>query len=177
MRDLRTWQAESLANLLAGGPVCQHAARYIIRNSVEIGFARQSTAARWTLGGKIELSSAFYSLETDPASPASLGSIVHEATHLEQGAALALTVAGEVGGWRVEYEARRELGRPIGDPHWGAVYTTPEIPTRGDLRQARREMLRITSYRYLIWLLPLQPNLVTRGVEAVQTILWRKSRA
>jgi len=177
MRDLRMWQAESLASLLEGGPVCQHAAQYIIRNSVEIGFARQSTAARWTLDGKIELSSAFYSLETDPANPQSLGAIVHEATHLEQGTALALTVTGEVGGWKAEYAARLELGQPIGDPHWRAVCTTPEPPTRGDLRQARREILRMTGYRYLIWLLPLQPNFLTRCVEAAQTVLRRKHRA
>lgn len=174
MRDLRTWQAESLANLLAGGPVCQHAARYIIANGVEIGFARQSTSARWTLDGRIELSSAFYSLETDPASPQSLGSIVHEVTHLAQGVALALTVAGEVGGWKAEYAARQELGQPIGDPHWRAVYATPGVPSKDDLRQARREMLRMAGYRYLIWLLPLQPNFITRCAETVQTIFSRK---
>jgi len=177
MRDLRTWQAKSLASLLESGPVCQHAARYIIANDVEIGFARQSTSARWTLDGKLELSSAFYSLETDPASPQSLGSIVHEATHLEQGAALALTVAGEVGGWKAEYAARHELGQPIGDPHWEAVYSTPELPTRRDLRRARREMLQMTGYHYLIWLLPLRPNFLTRCVEAAQVALWRKRRA
>lgn len=171
MSDLRTWQAKSLANLMKGGPVCQHAARYIVANGVEIGFARQSTSARWTLDGKIELSSALYSPQTDPASPQALGSIVHEATHLEQGAALALTVAGEVGGWQAEYAARLELGQPIGDPRWRAVYATPQPPTRADLRRARREMLRMTGYRYLIWLLPLQPNLLTRVAAAVQQII------
>ena len=177
MRDLRMWQVESLANLLAGGPVCQHAARYIIANNVAIGFARQSTSARWNLNGRIKLSSPFYSLETDPASPQSLGSIVHEATHLEQGAALALSVAGEVGGWKTEYKARLELNAPIRNPHWAAVARTPDSPTGHELRQARREMLQMTGHRYLVWLLPLRPNFWTRFVEVVQGIVWGQGRA
>ncbi len=177
MRDLQTWRTEALANLTIGSVVCQHAAHYITANDVEIRFARQSTAARWTLKGNIELSSRLYSLETDPADPRPLGSIVHEAAHLEQGAALALSVAGEVEGWKTEYSARAELNVPIRNPHWAAVVHTPDPPTDHELRQARREMLQMTGYRYLVWLLPLRPNLWTRLVEAIQRAISGGGRA
>ena len=104
--------------------------------------------------------------------PQLLGVIVHEVVHLEQGAALALSVAGEVEGWKIEYNARRELNAPIQNPHWAAVAHTPDSPTDRELRQARREMLQVTGYRYLVWLLPLRPNFWTRFVEAIQRNVW-----
>jgi hypothetical protein len=171
------WRDAVLNHLMQGGPVCRRAARYVVANNVKIGFSRQSTSAKWTLSGHIELSSDFYPLgiKTHPANRQLLGGVVHEATHLEQGTALALSVAGEVGGWKAEYKARLELGAPIQDPHWKAVALTPDPPSLHDLRQARREMLLMTGYRYLVWLLPLRPNLGTRAIAAVQRMIWRKS--
>ena len=153
----QTWRDAVLTNLARGGPTCQRAARYIIDHNVRVGFARQSTAARWTLGGAIKLNPLYYPPQTDPADPRLLGAIVHEATHLEQGLALALSVEGEVGGWKAEFEARAELGAPIVNLHWRAVARTPARPTDADLREARAEMLRMAGRRYLVWLLPLRP--------------------
>ncbi|MEA3341479.1 MAG: hypothetical protein U9R15_16065 [Chloroflexota bacterium] len=177
MRDLRVWRTQVLESLMASGPICRHAAHYIIENNVEIGFARQSTAARWTLKGSIEPSSNLFSLATDPMETRLLGVIVHEVAHLEQGAALALSVAGEVEGWRTEHNARLELNAPIRNPHWAAVARTPDSPTDRELRQARREILQMTGYRYLVWLLPLRPNFWTRFVEAMQRNIWGRTRA
>jgi len=175
---LQAWRDEVLESLKRGGPVCQHAAQYILDNNVEIGFARQSTSARWTLREKIELNPKLYSLETEPDSPKLLGTTTHEATHLEQGAALALSVEGEVGGWKAEYSARAELGDPITDSHWRAVALTPDFPTDQDLRRARSEMLEMAGWGYLIWLLPLRPNFWTRLVGRIQRVIsGKRSRA
>lgn len=184
--DSQAWQDKVLRNLKRGGPVCQHTAQYILDNNVEIGFARQSTSARWTLREKIELNPKLYSLETEPDSPTDavypqlLGTTIHEATHLEQGVALALSVEGEVGGWKAEYNARAELGDPITDSHWKAVALIPDFPTDAvyppdqDLRRARSEMLKMAGWGYLIWLLPLRPNFWTRLVATFQRIVWGK---
>ncbi|MCX7680869.1 MAG: hypothetical protein N2508_02690 [Anaerolineae bacterium] len=160
--DLQRWQQAMLESLEQGGPVCQHAAQYIRERNVRIGFARQSTGARWTLSGKIELNPRYYPPEAGPVNPYLLGAIVHEATHLEQGIALALTVWGEVGGWRADYRAVAELHAPIQNVHWQTVAATPEPPTDDDLRRARRAMLAMAGWRYLVWLLPLRPNWWTR---------------
>lgn len=176
MVDLHRWRQTALDSLARGGPVCRHAARYIREHNVEIGFARQSTGARWTLSGKIELNPECYPPETNPANPYLLGAIVHEATHLEQGVALALTVWGEVGGWRADYNAVAELHAPIQNVHWQAVAATPEPPTDDELRQARREMLKAAGWRYLVWLLPLRPNWWTRLVARLSEILFRKGK-
>jgi hypothetical protein len=156
-----------LANLRAGGPVCQRAAEYIARHDVRIGFAKQGTGARWTLDGRIELNPRYYPPDISPADPRLLGAIVHEATHLEQGPALALSVEGEVEGWRAELEARAELGDPIPGTYWQRLTSIPGPPTDQDLREARAEMLRVAGRRYLIWLLPLRPNGLTRFLERV----------
>lgn len=170
------WRNAVLESLTRGGPVCQHAAQYIIENNTEIGFARQSTSARWTLRRNIELNPALYSPKTTPASPHLLGAVVHEATHLEQGAALALSVEGEVGGWKAEYDARVELNVLITNPHWKAVALVSEAPTDQALRHARSEMLQMTGYRYLVWLLPLRPNFWTRLVASFQRVVFRKGK-
>jgi hypothetical protein len=173
MYDLQRWRAAVLENLEQGGPTCQHAAQYIREHNVAIGFARQSTRARWTLSKKIKLNPRYYSLATDPANVDLLSAIVHEARHLEQGIALALTVWGEVGGWRADYDAAAELHAPIRDIRWEAVARVLEPPTDDDLRRARREMLALAGWRYLVWLLPLRPNWWTRLVAWFAGMFWR----
>ncbi|MCP4537065.1 MAG: hypothetical protein GY832_07950 [Chloroflexi bacterium] len=178
MNMSKAWRDAVLEHLMKGGPICQHAAQYVAENGIEIGFSRQeNTGARWTFNRRIELSLKYYPARTksDPASPQLLGAVVHEATHLEQGAALALSVAGEVGGWKAEYDARIELGAPIKNAHWKAVALTPDACSNQDLRQARSEMLQMTGYRYLVWLLPLRPNLLTGLVERLQKIISRSA--
>jgi hypothetical protein len=169
------WRAQVLENLDRAGPICRGVAHYLRQHQVEIGFADQSTGARWTVDGRIEMSAARYSYATDPADPALLGSVVHEATHLAQGQRLALSVEGEVGGWKAEFRARQELGRPIKDRHWKVVAETPDAPTVADLRRARTEMLQMTGRRYLIWLLPLRPVFSGAQVERVADHRWGRS--
>lgn len=80
----------------------------------------------------------------------------------------------EVAAWRAEFEARRELNAPIADEHWRAVALTPEPPSDDDLRRARAEMLQMAGYRYLVWLLPLRANRLTRLVERLQAVMTRR---
>ncbi len=163
MTDVQAWRAAVLANLAAGGPVCRRAAQYIEAHNVPIGFSRQkSSGARWTWRGAIELSSLYFSLATDPADKTLLGAIVHEAVHLEQGVALALTVEGELLAWKAELEALEELGVRAKRRRWEAVAKMPDQPSADDLRRTRAEMVRIAGWRYLIWLLPLHPTFWTR---------------
>lgn len=155
------WQEAVLERLRRGGPVCQHAAAYIARHGVRLRFRKQSTGARWTAGGDIELNPLCYPPQSDPTDPGLLGAIVHEATHLEQGPAMALSVEGEVGGWRAEFLARSELNAPIEDECWRAVASTPTSPTKQDLLRARSKMIEMAGRRYLVWLLPLRANRLT----------------
>ena len=171
------WRDAVLENLARGKTICQRAARYIVENEIEIGFSRQKTGARWTLNRRIELNSASFSkrMGTSPTNSTLLGFIVHEAIHLEQGAALALSVKGELDAWQAQREACRELGAPIRkDVHWQALAVLTDN-TSQDLGQARREMLRREGYRYLVWLLPLRPNLITRFIENLQKIFYRNA--
>ena len=168
MMEPEEWREAVLARLEAAGPVCQHAARYIREHNVPIGFARQSTGARWTWKGAIELSADHYSLATSPANALMLAAIVHEATHLEQGVALALSVEGELLGWKAEQEALAELGLRAKHAHWAPVTMMPARPSDDELRRTRAEMVRIAGWRYLIWLLPLRPNFWTRLVDRLQ---------
>ncbi|MBN1955438.1 MAG: hypothetical protein JW900_10355 [Anaerolineae bacterium] len=171
-----SWYAAVLANLKKGGPVCQGAAAYIEQHGTPIGFARQSTGARWTVRGAIELNPVYYPPGMDPSSPRLLGAVVHEATHLEQGLAHALTVEGEVAGWRAEFDARAELGAAIPSPHWRTVAQTPTPPTRANLRIARAAIRQMTSYRYLIWLLPLKTNILTRLIGRMAERIWTRAQ-
>lgn len=148
--------------LLAGaGPTCQHAAQVILRKGTRIGFAEQSrSGAKWTLKGEIQLAPGIYSFREVDARL--LGAVVHEATHLEQGLFLRLSVQGEVRGWAAEFRAREELekagfGPAISDPHWRNIADLPVSLTDRQLRYARSEMLAYDP-RYLIWLLPLRPG-------------------
>ncbi len=172
------WRAAVLDHLMtAGGPICRRAAHYIRAHDVPIRFAQQSTGARWTLRGDIELNEPAFSLQTDPTDPRALGLVVHEALHLEQGIGLALSVAGEVGGWQAEFAARAELGAPISSVHWRTVAQLPNPPTDDDLRVARSAMLQMAGYRYLIWLLPLRPNWGTRLAERLVHLFRGRRRA
>lgn len=160
-RPTSEWHTSIVEHLSQAGPVCRRTAQYLVENDVPVGFAPQSTGARWTVDGRIELKAGRYSAQSDPRQAQLLGAVVHEALHLAQGPALALTVAGEVEGWRAEFRAREELGVPIRNAHWEAVAGIPEPPADHDLRYARREILRMAGRRYLIWLLPLRPNRLT----------------
>ncbi|HET89885.1 MAG TPA: hypothetical protein ENN99_03970 [Chloroflexi bacterium] len=175
--DASAWRAAVLDHLMtAGGPACRHAAHYIRAHDVQIRFARQSTGARWTLRGDIELNEPAFCLQSNPTDPRLLGLVVHEATHLEQGIGLALSVAGEVRGWQAEFAARAELNAPIPAIHWRTIAQLPDPPTDADLRLARAGMLRMAGYRYLIWLLPLRPNWWTRLAERLGARLFRGRR-
>jgi len=176
--DAQQWRAAVLDHLERGGPVCRRAAAYIRQHDVPIGFARQTTGARWTLRGAIELKSPPCSLQTSPADPWVLGIIVHEATHLQQGVARALSVEGEVEAWKAEQAARAELRAPLQDsPHLQAVALTPDAPTKRDLRQARAAMLAHAGWRYLVWLLPYRSSVWTRLIAAVSRVIFRTRKA
>ena len=169
------WRETLLANLAQGGKVCQNAAEYIADHNVAIGFSQQSTGARWTLDGCIDLNEQYYSLKTDPADPRMLAIVVHEARHLEQGFGRALSVEGELEAWQTQYRALEELGRPIRGAHWDALMRLSPPLNRKDLRAAASTMRKAAGgWRYLIWLLPLRPKKVLATIVGGVSKLKRK---
>jgi RHS repeat-associated protein len=161
VNSLEEWREAIVTLLMNAGPICQHAAQVILERDVQIGFAAQPhSGARWTLSGDIELAPDMYSFAD--VSAELLGAIAHEATHLEQGLFLRLSVEGEARGWTAEFGAREELeqaglGGRILDPHWENIAGLPTSLTDRDLRYARSEMLAYDS-GYRIWLAPLRPE-------------------
>lgn len=159
--NLVKWREDIVTLLKDAGPTCRHAAQVIVERGAPVGFAKQPrSGAKWTLRGEIQLSTETYSIPEINARL--LGAVVHEATHLEQGLLLRLSVEGEVRGWAAEFQARQELekaglGPAISDPHWQNIASLPAFPADRQLRYARSEMLAYDP-RYLIWLLPLRPG-------------------
>ena len=167
--DQQAWQIEVLASLLNAGPICQHAAQYIMDNGVEFTFGQQlASGAAWTVAGNIQLNSKNYSLKTASTDDAwMLSLIVHEAKHLEQGAPFSgvpLSVEGELEAWQTQYQAMVELANngigtaPRRGTHFYNIGHLPSNPTDRDLRVARSEMIAHQGgpLNYLVWVLPLR---------------------
>lgn len=162
----QVWQIQAVSDLWQAGPTCRRAARYLIEHNTEIGFARQdASSARWWFNWRtrkwiIQLDPRCYSMDAPrgtPAYAAALAAIAHEARHLEQGPLLALSVLGEVEGWKTGETARQELGLPSRqDTSLAYVINLPDSLTDEELKKARAAMLaRSPSYR--AWALPLRP--------------------
>ena len=47
--------------------------------------------------------------------------------------------------------------------------------SEGAFLECNESMLQMTGYRYLVWLLPLRPNFMTRLAESLQKIVYRSS--
>ena len=159
------WTYQALANLSDAGPVCQHAANYIINNNVTIFFGwRPWGGAFWTSAGRVGLNSRYYSTNSSPEEIGTLALIVHETKHLEQGFDLALSVEGELQAWQIEIEANRELGVDIERFSlekrnlYFELPWEPLRPTDAELHQAADLMFKDQHGHYPIYLLPLRPE-------------------
>jgi len=160
------WTYQALANLSDAGPVCQHAANYIINNNVTIFFGwRPWGGAFWTSAGRVGLNSRYYSTNSSPEEIGTLALIVHETKHLEQGFDLALSVEGELQAWQIEIDAFLELKPQKKIEEFSeqkqALYGFPRWPTRltdDQLHQAADLMFSDQHGAYPIYLLPLRPE-------------------
>jgi len=145
-----------LARLEASGPVGRAARGYLAARRVRVSLHAQSTGARWTVFGHIELN------PTQLADEAyALSLIVHEVRHLQQGWHTALSVQGELDGWQVQYAFLKSLTRryhsnPKAEAILAELMSLP-LADRAALKRARQLMREFAGRKYLIHLLPLYP--------------------
>jgi len=153
----RDWLAEALLTLLNAGSTSRHAAEFIITNEVEIntmdfGLWQQGMGVRYSLNGDIKMRADRVSW-SDSVNKGQLTGLVHEAKHLEQGRAIALSQLGEVQGWYIQAKAADELNVDLGFIPlevmiWGAD------PTESNFEDASQAIIDGQGRGYLFWLLP-----------------------
>ena len=154
------WIDQFLKILDQSGPEGKSALDFMRAHRVNVSFHEQSTAARWTLGGHIQLHPRYADGDPDAAYPLSL--IVHEVRHLQQGFFTALSVYGELEAWQLQFSFLKTLtGKYHNDPHHDFIIrelmSLPLSMDRDALRRARQLVQDYAGKKYRIDLLPLFP--------------------
>jgi hypothetical protein len=154
------WLAEAVQSLRDAGPEAVEALEYIARHRIRLGVRAQPTGARWTADGRIELNP--HLVKYAPTHPDTLGLIIHEVRHLQQGPWTALSVYGELDAWQLQFRFLKS--RPAQYNEDGTRSSVVEqlvaLPLDWDrqvLAHARALMRYYAGERYRIDLLPLYP--------------------
>ena len=158
--DYRGWLSSLLQGLDAFGPDAQAAAAYIRQRGTRVSVHDQPTGARWTAGGRIEISPHYAQLA--PNSPMAVSLIIHEVRHLQQGALTALSVYGELDAWQLQFNFLKSVtGRYQADPERevviGQLMQLALDWDRSTLEAARGLMRTYAGKTYRVDLLPLYP--------------------
>lgn len=147
---------ELLARLDETGEAGRAAREYLVRRRVRVRLRRQSTGARWTPFGNIELSPNQLGNEAY-----ALSLIVHEACHLKQGIQNALSVRGELEAWQAQFAFLKSLtGKYSISSKYEALIgelMSLSVEDRADLKRARVLMRQFAGRKYRIHWLPLFP--------------------
>ncbi len=156
--DHADWVSQVLKNLDGAGPDGKKAFDYIEARKVQIGFSKQdpATAAKWTLGGNIDLNPDTYSDATQPDDAYMLSLIAHEALHLQQGLLTALSVYGELQAWQLQFRLIKAIDAAQIDPAQQAFLDLPLNWDRANLEKAA-DMMVAYAPGYKIHWLPLYP--------------------
>ena len=162
------WFEGILTALCDSGPTGQASAEYIRQHRIPLGFSRQKhTGASWFDWRRLRYGlflNADYAGE-QPDNPRLYALLAHEAKHLEQGLAEALSVRGELVAWQLQYDILIESSaKPRAHDAWREIREL-EPDSRTDLRRARELMKQIAGPGYLIdWLLlwPLPAEVIYR---------------
>lgn len=160
MPDQSQWVAKLLVNLDQSGPQGQFAARYVRRRGVRLSLHPQSTAARWKLGGRIEIHPRY--ADGPPEAPYAQSLIVHEVCHLRQGVLTALSVYGELEAWQAQFRLlKARTGRYHEVSKHDAIIQELMARSlgwdRATLGSARTLMRAYAGTLYRVDLLPLYP--------------------
>lgn len=152
--------AQVLYNLGNCGPQGRAALDFLEAHKTRLGFHAQSTGARWTPRGGIQLHPRYARHAADD--PYALSLIVHEVRHLQQGMLTALSVYGELDAWQLQFSTLNDLrGRYDLDPERERlIVELMALPLNWDrtaLQRARSLMRAFAGKRYRIDLLPLYP--------------------
>ena len=157
--DHMHWQDSLFENLAQIGEDGQAAAAFLRARKTKVNFhrARPNVGAFWTGFGNICLNSRRYSYESTLTDPYLLSLILHEARHLRQGLAVALSVYGELEAWQLQFRAYQLLAGKTPGNSISELLSLPMNWDRTALRRARDLMQTYAGRGYRVDLLPLYP--------------------
>ncbi len=103
------------------------AMQYIRTHKTKIGFkrVRSNVGAFWTIFGNIRLNSLYYTYDTPMDDLRIRTLIIHEARHLQQGIATALSVYGELDAWQLEFRIYHRIKGNYPHPSIAELMTLP----------------------------------------------------
>lgn len=135
------------------------AMRYIRTHKTKIGFkrVRPNVGAFWTIFGNIRLNSLYYTYDTPMDNLRIRTLIIHEARHLQQGIATALSVYGELDAWQLEFGIYHRIKGDYPNRAIAELMTLPLEYDRAVLKKAVSLMQTYAGKGYRADLLPLFP--------------------
>jgi hypothetical protein len=135
------------------------AVQFILNNKTKIGFkrVRPNVGAFWTLFGNIRLNSLYYTYDTPMDDLRIRTLIIHEARHLQQGIATALSVYGELDAWQLEFRIYHRIKGNYPHPSIAELMALPLEYDRVVLKKAASLMQTYAGKGYRADLLPLFP--------------------
>jgi len=153
------WVDTLLSRVCEVGDEGQAAMQYIRTHKTKIGFkrVRPNVGAFWTIFGNIRLNSMYYTYDTPMDDLRIRTLIIHEARHLQQGIATALSVYGELDAWQLEFGIYHRIKGNYPHPSIAELMTLPLEYDRAALKKAVSLMQTYAGKGYRADLLPLFP--------------------
>lgn len=156
--EVSVWNNLVLDQLDASSQDGVAAVSFIKNHNIKIGFRKQkATGAMWSLDGNIYLNTSSYSLATPPTDAFMLSLVAHEALHLKQGLATALSVYGELEAWQLGFRIYQALGGRIFSSALNELMNLSLGHDRDMLKKVRFLMQDYAGKGYRIDLIPLFP--------------------
>ena len=135
------------------------AVQFLRTRKTKVNFkkVRPNIGAFWTIFGNIRLNSHYYTYETPLDDLRIKTLIIHEARHLQQGLATALSVYGELDAWQLEFGIYYRVRGRYPHPAIAELMTLPLVYDRAVLKKAVMLMQAYAGKGYRADLLPLYP--------------------
>ena len=153
------WKEDLLNAVLQLGDEGRLAVDFLRARGTKIGFkhVRPNIGAYWTPFGNIRLNSHYYTYETPLDDLRIKTLIIHEARHLQQGMATALSVYGELDAWQLEFGIYHRIKGSYPHPAIAELMGLPLKYDRDVLQKAATLMQAYAGKGYRVDLLPLYP--------------------
>jgi hypothetical protein len=153
------WKEDLLNAVLQLGDEGRLAVDFLRARRTKIGFkhVRPNIGAYWTPFGNIRLNSHYYTYETPLDDLRIKTLIIHEARHLQQGMATALSVYGELDAWQLEFGIYHRIKGSYPHPAIAELMGLPLKYDRDVLQKAATLMQAYAGKGYRVDLLPLYP--------------------
>jgi len=153
------WTETLLNAVIQLGEEGRLAADFLRVRRTKIGFkrVRPNVGAYWTAFGNIRLNTLYYSYKTPLDDLRVKTLIIHEARHLQQGIATALSVYGELDAWQLEFAVYHRIKGRYPHPAIAELMTLPLKYDRDVLKKAAILMQAYAGKGYRVDLLPLYP--------------------